>query len=110
MYVLESQVSQEVYENLILSPKPQQVVFGDGSDDVECIDIKSCRLNSLKEQPYLPVASPADEIEPYDGSPFSNFDYVFLAGCGPDPRRPFDPNPLPYTGKTWRHRDVAIYL
>ena len=110
MYVLESQVSQEVYENLVLSPKPQQVVFGDGSEDVECIDIRSCRLNSLKEQPYLPVASPADEIKPYDGSSFSNFDYVYIAGCSNDPRRPFDPPPLPYTGKTWRHRDVAIYM
>ena len=95
------------------APKPQQLVFGDGTMDCVKVDAIRCRSNALIHHTLypLPVASIVDDIELYDDSKVQgprdlcgNADFYFI-----DAGEPLD-NPLealPYTGPNWYWRENA---
>ena len=64
---LYSELSRDVLEGLHDAPKPQQIVFGDGTEDCAMIDAIRCRPNALlKNQMPLPVASIVDTMKQFD--------------------------------------------
>ena len=64
---LESHLSIQTLEGFFDAPKPQQIVFGDGSEDCVKPDAIRCRSNALIHNIRpLPVASIVDVIQPYD--------------------------------------------
>ena len=77
-----SELSAEVMDGLVEPPKPQQLVFGDGTKFCLELDVVKCRRWAIEKAEYpLPVACILDTIEPYDGSPG---DFVFVDAGPPD--------------------------
>ena len=100
---LESHLSTSVLEGFFDAPKPQQLVFGDGTMDCVKVNAIRCRSNALIHNICpLPVASIVDDIEMYDASKaqgpldlYGKADFYFI-----DAGEPLDDpiEALPYTG------------
>ena len=74
-----SELSQDVLEALVDPPKPQQLVFGNGTQNCIELDIVKCRRYAIEKADALPVACILDDIKPFDGPA----DFVFIdAGEG----------------------------
>jgi hypothetical protein len=110
---LESALNLATYHDFHKGVKGRQQVWGrqdaKGSrdeDDHLCVDITSCRLESVLAQPYLPVFAPTDEKKPYTGG-LDDFDFGF---ADMTPGFLEKPPPPPYDYPRWYHRDALIEL
>ncbi len=75
-----SELSQDVLEGLLDAPKPQQLVFGDGTKNCLELDVVKCRRYAIEKADGLPVACILDDIVPYSGPA----DFVFIDAGPPD--------------------------
>ena len=112
---LESHLSRNALESFFDAPKPQQLVFGDGTPDCLKVDAIRCRSNALIHNTFpLPVASIIDEPMPYNPelakNPYNlhdDADFYYI-----DAGEPLDDpcEALPYTGPNWYWRENAFHI
>ncbi len=99
-----SGLSQDVLEGLLDAPKPQQLVFGDGTKDCLELDVVKCRRYAIEKADGLPVACILDDIVPYAGPA----DFVFIDAGPPDTTN--YANFVAYQGPRWVTWELAMWI
>ena len=107
-----SELSTDVCEAILDAPKPQQLVFGDGTKRCIELDVVKCRRWAIeKAEVPLPIACVLDDIVPW--GPLRQ-----LGGTGPDfiyidagaPDRDDHANFAAYQGPRWYTRELALWI
>jgi hypothetical protein len=99
-----SELSQDVLEGLLDAPKPQQLVFGDGTKNCMELDVVKCRRYAIEKADGLPVACILDSIVPYSGPA----DFVFIDAGPPDTTN--YANFVAYQGPRWVTWELAMWI
>ena len=106
---LYSALSRDTLEAIYDAPAPQQLVFGDGTEDCFVVDAIRCRPNCLlKGNDPLPVASIVDRVKQWDDK---NRDYkadFYYIDAGDPLDDPLEA--LPYLGPNFYARQNAFAI
>jgi len=102
-----SEMSTDILDAFVASPKPTQLVFGDGKMGCLEMDGVNCRRWAVQKTDFpLPVACVLDKIKPF--VPGTIVDFVFL-DAGPPDVDDYE-NFAAYHGPRWYTYDFARYV
>ena len=101
-----SELSQDTMEAFVDAPKPQQLVFGDGTKNCFELDIVRCRRYAIEKADHLPVACILDRIKPYTEGCSPDFVYI---DAGPGDTSNYG-NFVAYQGPRWHTWELAMWI